>query len=89
MRGAFEQPAGERRRIVREVLEAILQGSISAIHANRAKLDTAPELRAETAELLRQREQFLEWVRRSPKAQIYVALYPVSEFELVEVERVL
>jgi hypothetical protein len=70
--------------IAREVLDAILQGSIAAIHANRAKLDRTPELQAETEGLLRQRERFLGWVRQSPKAQIYMALYPVSEFELVE-----
>jgi hypothetical protein len=72
--------------IAREALDATLEGSIAAIHANRAKLDTTPELKAETAGLLRQREGFLEWVRRSPKAEIYVVLYPVSEFELVEEE---
>lgn len=69
--------------ISREVLATILDVSISAIHANRAKLDTTPELKAETAQLIRQRERFLAWVTRHPKPNIYVALYPKSEFELV------
>ncbi len=67
----------------REVLQAVLEGSIAAIHANRDALDTTPELKAETAQLLRQRERFLAWVTRHQKPNIYVALYPKSEFELV------
>ena len=69
--------------ISREVLQAVLEGSIAAIHANRDALDTTPELKADTAQLLRQRERFLAWVKRHPKPDIYVALYPKSEFELV------
>ena len=72
--------------VEREVLEAIVEGNIAAIHANRTTLDTTPELKAETAQMLRQRERFMEWLRQGPKAQIYVALYPLSEFELVEEE---
>jgi hypothetical protein len=69
--------------ISREVLATIVEGSIAAIHANRDALDTTPELKADTAQLLRQRERFLAWVKRHPKPNIYVALYPKSEFELV------
>ena len=69
--------------IDREVLQAVLEVSIAAIHANRDALDTTPELMAETAQLVRQRERFLAWVTRHPKPDIYIALYPKSEFELV------
>lgn len=70
--------------VAREVLEAIIEDSVAAIHANRAALDTTPELKAETERMLRHRERFLGWVRRFPNARIYTALYPVSEFEMVE-----
>ncbi len=68
----------------REVLEVIVEVSIAAIHANREALDTTPELKAETAQLLRQQERFLAWVRRVPNPQVYVAVYPLSEYVVDE-----
>ena len=69
--------------VAREVLERVLQDNIAAIHANRDTVDTTPELVADTVEMLRRRERFLAWVRRFPNLNVYMALYPASEYEIV------
>lgn len=50
---------------------------------NRDAVDTTPELPAHTVQMLRRRERFLAWVRRSPSLNVCLALYPASEYDTV------
>ena len=70
--------------VARELLERVLEDNIAAIHANRDAVDTTPELVADTVQMLRRRERFLAWVRRFPNPNVYLALYPASESEIVK-----
>jgi len=69
--------------VAREVLELVLEDNIAAIHANRDTVDPTLELVADTVQMLRRRERFLAWVRRFPNPNVYMALYPASEFEVI------
>jgi hypothetical protein len=70
----------------RRELIATIQNSVKCIEANAPTLDTTPAAVADTVHLLTQRKQFLTWLRAQNGDNLYVALYPHSEFELVPEE---
>jgi hypothetical protein len=72
--------------MARAMLVATVKASLAAIELNRDALDTNPELKAETAGLVVQREQLLAWLESETGPTVYVSLYPITEFELVDPE---
>jgi hypothetical protein len=69
-----------------KALRKALMESLSSIELNRDELDKTPELKAETDALVVQRQAALAWLAQQTKEHVYLALYPATEFELVEEE---
>ena len=69
-------------------LHQALEDSLYSISQNRERCDVTPELKAESDGLVLQRKAALAWLAEQPREHVFLALYPTTEFELVEEEPV-
>lgn len=83
----FASPAHPMKLYITvKALRTALTESLKSIELNRDELDKTPKLRAETEALVVQRQAALAWLAQQTKEHVYLAIYPTTEFELVEEE---
>lgn len=67
--------------ITKEQLAAMMQDTLHTIKLNRIRELESPDEQRGNDELIRAREQFLEWILQNPDTHIFTGLYVASEFE--------